>query len=115
MYIALSINNYKAKSLFTNINKLQTYHLLFIINKLSMIQIKLFALINKQLRKTKSAISFLTILFIGLSLIVLIGNFYQFALINNYTLQNLLRTKKKFYKKVVLDIFKSILSLIKQM
>lgn len=45
--LALSINIYKTKSLSTNINIISTYYSLHIVNKLSMIYIRLFLLIHQ--------------------------------------------------------------------
>lgn len=50
-----------------------------IINKVSMIELKLFTLIHKQPRKVIGKSFHLTTVFDGLSLMVLMGDFYHFA------------------------------------
>ena len=86
IYITLSINTYKTKNLSINISGLWTHCLLLIINELRMTYVKLVASMDKQLYRARSAIAFLTVLFGGLFLVVLIGDFYQFAPINNHIL-----------------------------
>lgn len=76
IYITLSINTCKAKSLSTNISRLYTYCLLFNINEPNMIYFRLLVLIDKQLYRAGVVIIFSTVLFDSLSLIVLINNFY---------------------------------------
>lgn len=66
-----------------------------------MILLGLFTIINKQLRKTQDTIALLIILFGGLLLIIFMGDFYQFALANNYTLWNLPFSKEEIYEKVL--------------
>lgn len=63
VYIALSINTYKSKSLCINISRLGIYCLLLIINELNIIYFRLLASIGKSLYKTRGVIYFLTILF----------------------------------------------------
>lgn len=82
MHTALSISTCKAKSLCINISGIWTYQSSLIINELSMIQLELFAKMDKQLHKAQGAIFFSTILFGDLLLIILINDFYQFTSIS---------------------------------
>lgn len=82
MHTALSISTYKTKNLYTNISGIWTHWSLLIINKLSMIQLELFAKMDKQLHKTRDLINSLMTLFNSLFLIILIGDFYQFGLVS---------------------------------
>ena len=53
-----------------------------------MIPFELLATMDKQLCKAQSAIVSLIALFGGLLLVIFIGDFYQFASVNNHALYN---------------------------
>lgn len=58
-------------------------------NKLNMICLRLLVTIDKQLCKAQDAIISSTALFGNLSLVMFIGDFYQFALVSGHTLLDL--------------------------
>ena len=68
---------------------------------MNIIDFKLFISINKQLQKAKgSDISSIT--FLGrFSLVVLIGDFYQFLLVTGSAFWDKLYRKKKIYRKIL--------------
>ncbi len=101
VHTALSISTCKAKSLYTNISGIWIHQSLLIINELSMIQLKLLAQIDKQLRKAWGAIVSSTIVFGGLLLIILIGDFYQFASVSGHPLWDRPHSEEETYRKVL--------------
>lgn len=101
MHTALSISTYKTKSLCTNISRIWTHQSSLIIDELSMIQLKLLAKIDKQLYKAQNVIISSIALFDGLFLIILIGDFYQFAPVNGHFLWNRSYSKEEIYGKVL--------------
>lgn len=82
IYTALSINSYKVKSFCTYISRIWTYQSLLIINKLSMIYLVFFTKIEKQLYKAQDISISLRVLFSDLLLMIYMGEFYHFILIN---------------------------------
>lgn len=67
------------------INTKWSYCFSLIVNKISMINLKLLISIGQKLKKAKEINLYLTSIFGRLFLIVLIGNFYQFALVQGKT------------------------------
>ncbi len=80
-----------------------------------MIQLELFAKMDKQLRKAQGAIDSSTALFSGLPLIILIGDFYEFALVSGRLLWDRSYSEEETHEKVLWDNFQSVLSLTEQM
>lgn len=78
-----------------------------------MIDLKLFTLIDKQLQKARGTTMHSIFIFGELSLVVIIGNFYQFAPVLGKTLWKHLYKKEKKYGKNFWSRFISILSLTK--
>lgn len=80
-----------------------------------MIPLWLFAAMDKQLCKAQIAIVSSITIFDSLFLVILIGDFYQFAPISDYILWDLPYSKEKIHKKVLWNNFCLVLFLIKQM
>lgn len=80
-----------------------------------MVQLKLLAKMDNQLRKTRGAIVSSIALFSGLPLIILMGDFYQFAPTNNRLLWDRPYSEEETHGKVLWDNFQVVLSFIKQM
>lgn len=82
-----------------------THQFSLIIDELNMIPLGLLATIDKQLHKAQGAIVSSTALFSDLPLVILMGNFYQFVLVNDYALWDLPYSKDEIYRKVLWDNF----------
>ena len=115
VYTILSINTYKAKSLYTNGSRIWIHQSLFIIDELSIIHLWLLAIMDKQLCKVQHAIVSSTALFGGQLLVILMSDYYQFASVSSCTLWDLLCSNKKIHKKVLWGNIQSVLSLTEQM
>lgn len=101
IYIILEINTKPRKDFINKVNTLWLQYLSLIIDEISIINLKLFTSINKQLWKAKkSDISSISI-FGGLSIIVLIGNFYQFTLVIGKALWDNFFKKDDIYRKTL--------------
>lgn len=79
IYIILEINTRIEKDFIIKTNTLWLQRLSFVIDKISIINIKLFILIDRQLQRAKILDMSSTLIFGRLFLIVLMGDFYQFA------------------------------------
>ncbi len=79
-----------------------------------MIDLKLLISINKQLQKAKELNSHSSIVFIGLPLVVLIRDFYQFTLVLGKALWNHLIGKEEVHGKSFWSRFTTILILTEQ-
>lgn len=101
VHIALSISTCNVKSSSTNVNAIWTHRSSLIIDELSIILLGLLAIMDKQLRKARGAIVSSTALFSGLSLVILMGDFYQFAPISGYALWDLPYSENEIYGKVL--------------
>lgn len=80
-----------------------------------MIDLKLFILIEKQLQKVKGLDLYSTIVFGRLSLVVLMGDFYQFAPVLGKAFWNHPIEKKEVHKKSFWNRFRILLTLTEQM
>ena len=80
-----------------------------------MIDLKLLTSIDKQLRKAKGSDISSTSVFGGLPLVVLIGDFYQFAPVTGKALWNNLFKEDDIHGKTLWERFTSVLSLTEQM
>lgn len=105
MHATLSINIYKTRRSYINISKILTDWFLLIIDKLSKINLRLFAIINIQLCKVWYIIVSSTFLFCSLFLMIFICNFYQSIPRSNYALWDLPYNKKEILRKVLWDNF----------
>lgn len=82
IYITLKINIRVRKNFVVRTNMLWLQRLSLIINKISIINLKLFISMNKQLQKAKRLDISSNSIFKELFLVVLIGDFYQFTFIS---------------------------------
>lgn len=105
MHTALSISTRNVKNSSTNVSAIWTHRSSLIIDELSMIPLGLLAIMDKQLRKARGAIVSSTALFGDLPLVILMGDFYQFAPVSGYALWDSPYSKDKIHEKVLWDNF----------
>ena len=98
--------NYKTK-----VNMQWSYYSSLIVDKVSMISLKLLTSMDKQLYKTQEMSPNSTTVFDGLFLVILIDDFYQFVPVQARFLWNNLVENEKLHKKSFWDRFISLLTL----
>ena len=85
-----------------------------IVDEVSMIDLKLLTIIDKQLQKAKSSDTSSTTFFEGLSLVVLIEDFYQFVPVTEKALWDEPYGEDEIYEKTLWNSFSSVLTLTEQ-
>ncbi|WP_375449089.1 AAA family ATPase [uncultured Nostoc sp.] len=115
VHTALSISTRNIKSSSTNVSAIWTHQFLLIIDELSIIPLGLLATMDKQQRKARGAIVFSTALFGGLPLVILMGDFYQFAPVSGHALWDSPYSEDEIHGKVLWDNFRLVLFLTEQM
>ncbi len=101
MHTALNISTCKVKSLYTNVSGIWTYQSSVIIYELCMIQLELLTKMDKQLCKVQSANVSSIALFGDLPLIILMGDFYQFAFVSGHLLWHRPYSKEETHGRVL--------------
>ena len=86
-----------------------------IVDEVSMIDLKLLTIIDKQMRKAKGSDTSSTTFFGGLLLVVLMGDFYQFAPMTEKALWDKPHGEDEIYGKTLWNSFSSVLTLTEQM
>lgn len=108
------MNTWVGKTHEIKINKQCYYCYFLIVDKVSIIDLKLFTSIDQQLIKARRISSNSTLVFSGLSLVVLMDDFYQFALIQEKILWVNSIEEKEVYRKSFCSKFTLILILTEQ-
>lgn len=114
VHTTLSISTRKVKRSYTNVSRIWTQQFLLIIDEVSMILFGLLAIMDKQLHKVWGAIVYSTALFSGLSLVIFMDYFYQFAPISGHVLWDLPCNEEEIHRKVLWDNFQSVWFFTKQ-
>lgn len=86
-----------------------------VIDEISMLDLKMFATINQQLLQAKDLLSESTAIFGGLSVVLLMGDFYQFAPVTGRALWEEPKTKMKEHGKYLWQSVTDIIILTQQM
>ncbi len=115
VHTALGVNNRAGKNYQVKINSQWLYRSSLIIDEVSMIDLKLLTSMDKQLRKAKGTNSHSTTVFGGLPLVVLMGDFYQFAPVLGRALWDHPVGQEEVHGKSLWSRFTSILTLTEQM
>ena len=113
IHTALSINKDGKSS--TKMRGPWTQQTALIIDEISMLDLKMFATIDQQLLQAKSLLQDSTAIFGGLSVVLLMGDFYQFAPVVSQALWEELKTKLEEHEKFLWQSLTHVITLTQQM
>ena len=114
IHAALSIKTSRRKA--SHLSNAWTQQTALIIDEVCMIHLNLLATIDSQLRKAKENPEDSTAFFGGLSLVVLMGDFFQFAPVGGKALwSNKKLTATEERRKIIWSAFTSVITLTEQM
>ena len=111
VYTIIGISSWARKNYQIKVHTKWLYHSFSIINKISIIGLKLLTSMDKQIQKTKVVGIDSIIVFGELSLVVLMGDFYQFMPVLVRFLEDNLVRNEKMYAKNLWDRFTLVLTL----
>ena len=115
VYTALKINTRRANDNVSKISSSWTRRSALVVDEVSMIDIKLLTAMDKQLRKARGSDFSSTALFGGLPLVVLMGDFYQFALVSGHALWDEAVGEDEIHGKTLWNNFTYVITLTEQM
>ena len=115
VHTALKINTRRANDNVSKIGSLWTRRLALVVDEVSIINLKLLTIMDKQLRKPRGSDFSSTALFGGLPLVVLIGDFYQFAPVSGHALWDEALGEDEIHGKTVWNNFTYVITLTEQM